>query len=205
MRLRLIHQGECIHPVRHQLKAQPLTHKQSPSPLYFRFFSVWCIQSFWVILTALPVFIINASPQKGLVDSKPLDIGSFIGLGIFVVGFGFEVVADSQKKKWAAVEENKIKFIDVGLWYYSRHPNYFGEITLWMGNFIAASSVLVGSEWICALSPVFVYCLLMFVSGVPGMEVKSDTKFKGQADYDEYMKSTNVLVPWFKASKKKAE
>ena len=102
-----------------------------------------------------------------------------------------------QKSHFSADPANKGKFIRTGLWSRSRHPNYFGEITLWVGVAIIALPVLQGWQWIALISPVFVALLITRVSGVPLLEAKADKKWGGQADYEEYKKQTPVLIPKF--------
>jgi steroid 5-alpha reductase family enzyme len=109
-----------------------------------------------------------------------------------------EVIADSQKSRFNADPANKGKFIQSGLWSRSRHPNYFGEITLWVGVMIIALPVLQGWQWVALISPVFVTLLLTRVSGVPLLEKKADQKWGGQADYEAYKNQTPVLIPRLK-------
>ena len=160
-----------------------------------RFFAAWTIQGIWVLLTALPVFTVNAFHSPKAIGA--LDI---TGWAVWFIGFSIEIVADNQKSAFAADEKNRGKYINEGLWYYSRHPNYFGEITLWLGQFIAASSTFSDSQWVCAISPLFVAFLLMKVSGVPMLEKRSDEKFGGDPGYEAYKKNTSVLVPWLKGN-----
>jgi len=104
-------------------------------------------------------------------------------------------VADRQKGQFSADPANKGRFISTGLWAKSRHPNYFGEILLWIGVAIIALPVLQGWQWVALISPVFVALLITRVSGVPHLEKKADTKWGGQADYEAYKKNTPVLIP----------
>ena len=97
--------------------------------------------------------------------------------------------------KFKANPANKGKLLDTGFWRYTRHPNYFGEITLWLGVMLIAVPVLQGWQWIALISPVFVTLLLTRVSGVPMLEKRSDEKWGGQADYEDYKKNTPVLIP----------
>ncbi len=90
---------------------------------------------------------------------------------------------------------NKGKFISTGLWSKSRHPNYFGEILLWIGVAIVAVPALQGWQWVALISPVFVTLLLTKVSGVPLLEKKSDSKWGGQEDYEAYKKNTPSWSP----------
>jgi steroid 5-alpha reductase family enzyme len=104
-------------------------------------------------------------------------------------------VADNQKGRFKADPANQGKFISTGLWAKSRHPNYFGEIVLWIGVLLIAVPVLEGWQWVALLSPVFVALLLVKGSGVPLLEAKADKKWGGQPDYEAYKKNTPVLIP----------
>ena len=159
-------------------------------PNFLRFLNVWTLQAIWVTLTAAAAIIgITATVRK------ELGIFAIVGLVIWLIGFLFEVVADSQKRQFRKNPANKGKFIQSGLWAKSRHPNYFGEITLWLGVFIIAIPVLQGWQWVAIFSPLFVYLLLTKISGVPGLEAKANKKWGGQADYEAYKKNTPVLIP----------
>ena len=89
---------------------------------------------------------------------------------------------------------NKDKFINTGLWAWSRHPNYFGEIVLWIGVAVIALPVMKGWQFLTLISPVFVYLLLTKISGIPLLENKSDEKWGGQEDYEKYKADTPVLM-----------
>lgn len=159
-------------------------------PSFVRFLNVWTIQGLWVTFTASAALVAITSTHR-----TELDLFAGIGFLVWILGFGFEVVADSQKGRFNADPKNKGKFIQTGLWSRSRHPNYFGEIVLWLGIAIIALPVLQGWQWVAMISPLFVTLLLTRVSGVPMLEKKSDTKWGGQKDYEEYKKNTPVLIP----------
>ena len=161
-------------------------------PDFFRFLIAWSIQGLWVTLTAAPALIAITSAQR-----KEVGIYAIIGLIVWLVGFTIEVVADYQKSQFRKNPANKNSFIRTGLWARSRHPNYFGEIVLWIGVTIIAIPVLQGWQWIALISPIFVTLLLTRVSGVPMLEAKANKKWGGQADYEEYKANTPVLVPKF--------
>ena len=159
-------------------------------PSLLRFLNVWTIQGLWITLTlAAALVAITSSTRKGI------DVFAILGLLIWILGFGIEVVADLQKSRFNANPANKGKFINTGLWSRSRHPNYFGEITLWVGIAVIALPVLQGWQWVALISPLFVTLLLTKVSGIPLLEEKADKKWGGQEDYEAYKKKTPVLIP----------
>ena len=160
---------------------------------WIRFLNTWTIQALWVTFTASAALIAITT-----VTRKGLDIFALIGFLVWVFGFTFEVVADYQKSRFNADPNNKGKFIKTGLWSRSRHPNYFGEITLWIGVIIIALPVRQGWQWVALIFPVFVTLLLTRVSGVPLLEKKSDQKWGGQIEYETHKKQTPVLIPWLK-------
>jgi len=149
------------------------------------FLQVFMLQGFLMLLIALPVISVNASPKPGL---NPID---FIGLFIWLVGFYFEAVGDYQMKQFKKNPANKGKIITVGLWKYTRHPNYFGEATLWWGIFIASLSA--GHWWISIVSPMLITFLLLKVSGVAMLE----KKYEGNPEFEEYARKTSAFIPWF--------
>lgn len=158
----------------------------------FRYFMVWCIQGLWVFLTAFAVFIVNGNNAER--NAEDLGWSDLLGIAVWAIGFGIEVLADYQKRVWRADTRNKGKFIEYKLWYYSRHPNYFGEVMLWTGMFILCSGSLEGSQWIAMISPLFSFCLIYFVSGVRLLENKADAKWGGQEDYENYKATTSSFV-----------
>jgi len=159
-------------------------------PNFMRFLNVWTIQGLWVTFTAAAAWVAITTTAR-----KDLDAFAVIGALVWIIGFAIEVIADSQKSRFNADPSNKGKFIQTGLWSRSRHPNYFGEIVLWIGVAIIALPVLQGWQWVAMISPLFVTLLLTRVSGIPLLEKKSDKKWGGQADYEEYKKNTPVLIP----------
>lgn len=155
-----------------------------------RFLMTWTLQGLWVSLTlSAALAAITTTTRKGL------DSFALIGFLVWALGFAFEVVADTQKSRFRADPANKGKFIHTGVWAWSRHPNYFGEIVLWIGVAIIAVPVLQGWQWATLISPVFVTLLLTRVSGVPLLEKRADEKWGGQEDYEAYKERTPVLIP----------
>ncbi len=154
------------------------------------FLLTWTLQGLWVSFTL-------AAALAAITGEHRVEFGiiGLSGLLVWIIGFGFEAFADYQKSKFRSVPENKGKFINTGLWSVSRHPNYFGEILLWIGIAIIALPTLQGWRWMTLISPVFVTLLLTKVSGVPLLEKRADEKWEGQEDYEEYKKKTPVLIP----------
>jgi steroid 5-alpha reductase family enzyme len=156
---------------------------------FVRFLSVWTIQGLWITLTAGAALAAIAGARK-----EP-DVFVLVGALVWILGFGIEAVADLQKSRFRANPANKGRFISSGLWSWSRHPNYFGEIVLWAGAAVIALPVLQGWQLVTLISPVFVALLLTKVSGIPILEKRADAKWGGQPDYDAYKKRTPVLIP----------
>ena len=154
------------------------------------FLMAWTIQGLWVLLTAAAALAVITGGNR-----EPLGVIGYLGIAIWLAGFVIEVVADRQKSDFKADPANKGGFINVGLWAWSRHPNYFGEIVIWTGMAVIALPVLQGWQWATLISPVFVIFLLTKVSGVPLLEQKADERWGGQDDYEEYKRNTPVLVP----------
>ena len=157
---------------------------------FIRFFVAWTIQGVWVCFTMGAALAAMVSPR-----SVPLDTFAWMGLALWIAGFGIEVVADRQKSHFRAHPGNEGQFIDSGLWAWSRHPNYFGEIVLWIGIALIAAPALQGWQYVTLLSPVFVTFLLTNVSGIPLLEARADAKWGGDPRYEHYKASTPVLVP----------
>jgi steroid 5-alpha reductase family enzyme len=167
-----------------------------------RFFRAWTLQGLWVSLTLAAALTSITGDTETLAEYNPYDyIMFFVGLAVWIIGFTFEAIGDRQKKEFLAKPENQGKFIRGGLWDLSRHPNYFGEFTLWVGMALISLPTMDGWRFFGLISPVFVYLLLNYVSGVPLNEDYADNKWGGQEDYEEYKKNTPVFFP--KLSSKK--
>ncbi len=154
-----------------------------------RFLSVWTIQGLWVFFTAACALIINTRADPG----GPLTAIDLIGFAVWGLGFGIEVISDRQKKAFAA--RGTGRWIDEGLWRYSQHPNYFGEILLWTGIAVVGAGVFTGGQWIGLLSPVFVAVLLLKVSGVPLLEKRGEEKWGDDSAYRDYRSQVSRLIP----------
>jgi len=164
--------------------------RHSP-PLFFAF---WTIQGLWIIIGATPVLLVNLLPSQTPFGA-PTDI---VGAAMWVVGFLFEYVADAQKTEFKAKEENHKRFITTGLWSWSRHPNYFGEILLWCGIFVGSlGTISASTQWLLlgAASPAFTIFLLTSLSGIPLLEAAAKKRWGDDPAYQAYKKATSVLIP----------
>ena len=157
-----------------------------------RFLQVWVIQGAWVSITAAAAWI-AISTDAG--SRAPIGWLTVVGIVVWALGLVIEIVADAQKSAFRADPANRHEFIRTGLWSRSRHPNYFGEIVLWVGVFLTAAPVLAGWQWVAILSPLFVILLLTRVSGIPLLEARAEKKWGDRADYIEYRENTPSLIP----------
>ena len=157
--------------------------KKSPT----RFFMTWTLQGMWVSLCSACAL---AGIAKGIIINNYF----YCGLAIFLIGFIIEIVADTQKTKFRSNPKNKDKFINSGLWKFSRHPNYMGEILLWLGISIISLSSLEGLELATLISPFFTYLLLVYVSGIRILEYSGDKKWGHLESYKIYKKNTPRLI-----------
>ena len=156
-----------------------------------RFLIPWTIQGLWVFLTMIVVIVINS--QAGI--APKLGIWDAIGLLVWLLGFSIEVIADYQKTVFNSESRNKDKWIDCGLWSYSRHPNYLGEILLWTGIAFFGVSCFTGLERVAWISPLFIYILLTKISGIPILERRGSEKWGDQTEYQKYRQNTPALIP----------
>ena len=156
-----------------------------------RFLVPWTLQGLWIFLTANVVIVINS--QTG--PSPPLGIWDVIGLLIWILGFGIEVLADMQKTRFNSNPKNEGRWIDQGLWSLCRHPNYLGETLLWTGIAVFGVSCLEGFEWVSWISPVFVYLLLTKVSGIPILDRRALSKWGDDPEYQEYRERVPAMIP----------
>jgi steroid 5-alpha reductase family enzyme len=159
-------------------------------PFFFRFLMTWTLQGLWVLMTAAAALAAMTSD-----NAVPLGWPALLGLGIWLIGFSVEVVADRQKRSFRRDPQNAERFISHGLWAWSRHPNYFGEIVLWTGIAVIALPSLQGWQYLTLLSPVFVYLLLTRVSGVPMLDSQARRRWGHEPAYQAYRKVTPVLFP----------
>lgn len=154
------------------------------------FLRVWVLQGLWVTVTA-------GAALAAMTSGAKTDVGvvGIIGLALWAAGFTVEVTADRQKSAFRADPANEGRFIDTGLWAWSRHPNYFGEITLWAGVAVLALPALDGWQYVTLISPLFVFVLLQYVSGVPLLERRAERRWGDEPAYRAYVSATPVLLP----------
>lgn len=149
------------------------------------FFQVFMLQGLLMLAIGYPIILVNANPQPGL------NFFDYAGLLVWITGFIFESVGDKQMAEFKKDPANKGHVIKSGLWKYSRHPNYFGEATMWWGIFLLALSVPSGLS--AVISPLVITLMLLYVSGVPMLE----RKYKDNPEFQAYAKVTSKFFPWF--------
>ena len=162
----------------------------SIKPNLAMFLMTWTLQAVWVCVAFGPGLVAITTPGQGSADVYLL-----AGAVLWGVGFGVEVIADEQKRRFRSKVENARRFIDSGLWAWSRHPNYFGEIVLWLGIAVAAFPALGGWQYATLISPVFVWLLLTRISGVRMLEAAAARRWAGDDEYASYLSRTPVLLP----------
>ncbi|XP_053313725.1 uncharacterized protein LOC128475277 [Spea bombifrons] len=155
------------------------------------FFIYWTMQGIWIFITLLPSLMLNLEKRD-----KPLGLVDYLGWSLWTIGFVTQAVADQQKLSFKSDPDNAGKFIQSGLWAYSRHPNYLGEILQWSGLFLSASSVLHGFQYISVISPLFVWFLLNYVSGIPILERQAMKRWGNDPAFQDYINQTPVLWPF---------
>ncbi len=158
---------------------------------FWSFFGFWVYQMLWVFLTSLPVIYFNS-----LDSPTELNTIGIIGIAMFGIGFIIESWSDYTKFNHKLHGEN---WCNTGLWKYSRHPNYFGNIVLWFGIFIFCYTY--GAPLWTIIGPLWTAFLLIFVSGLPFLEASADKKYAEYPEYLQYKSNTSILIPWFNSSK----
>jgi steroid 5-alpha reductase family enzyme len=157
---------------------------------FLAFAMTWTLSGLWVLLTSAAALAAMTNKK-----AEELDTFALIGALVWILGFSIEVIADTQKSRFRRNPENIGKFITTGLWRLSRHPNYFGEILLWIGIALIAFPALTGWQYVTLVSPVFVWFLLTKVSGIPLLESKAETNWGDTVEYHAYKESTPMLIP----------
>lgn len=155
---------------------------------FLRFFLFWTLQGVSVWLLMLPILALSGSSTR-------ITIVTILGFFTWLSGLFIEATADYQKLKFSQNQKNQAGWIDTGLWHYSRHPNYFGEILVWTGFYLFVfSSLTTAGRFISLASPLYITVLLLFVSGVPILEKSADKKWGNDKRYIKYRQSTSLLI-----------
>ncbi len=147
------------------------------------YLNVYMFQMLLLFIVVQPVLLVNTRPGNGL------NLLNYLGIALWIVGFYFQVVGDSQLKTFLSQPENKGKLMTEGLWAYTRHPNYFGEATMWWGIFLI--TIVEPFSLLGVIGPAFITYLLLFVSGVPLLE----NKYEGRPDFERWKKKTSKFIP----------
>lgn len=158
---------------------------------FSKFLMFFNISALWVFLTIVNVLTMIINNSDSITD-----IFFIIGFSIAIIGLIIEVVADRQKRKFRMNISNKGEFIRSGLWSISRHPNYFGEILIWLGISFSTLPILSGWQFVTLISPIFVILLLTKVSGINLLEAAADDKWALDKNYQDYKEKTSVLIPF---------
>lgn len=147
------------------------------------FLQVFLLQGILLLMVAVPVIFVNQAP------ATPLGWLDLLGLAIWLTGFCFESVGDRQLLKFIRNPANKGKLMTTGLWRYTRHPNYFGEVTLWWGIWLMTLTLSGG--WLTIIGPLTITFLILKVSGIPMLE----KHYEERADFQEYKRRTSPFFP----------
>lgn len=145
---------------------------------------IYLMQAILALLICIPVIHINLFADNGITGL------AWAGVVVWLIGFLFESVGDTQLRNFVGQPANKGKIMNRGLWRYSRHPNYFGELTQWWGIFLMSLTTPFG--WIGIIGPVLISYLILFVSGIP----LNEKRFEGRPGWKAYKERTNALIPW---------
>ena len=153
------------------------------------FLMTWTVQGLWVVLTSASALTAITSNHK-----KSFGWIGIIGIIIWLSGFIIEIIADEQKRRFKLDPSNQHSFINKGLWSWSQHPNYFGEIILWIGVTLVALPALSGWQYLSLISPVFVFFLLTKISGIPMLDSAARNSWGDNPDFLKYKETTPVLL-----------
>jgi steroid 5-alpha reductase family enzyme len=147
------------------------------------FLQIYILQGILLLVISIPVIRVVTAPDS------PLTLMDFLGTTVWLIGFLFEAISDWQLLQYKKDPANKGKVITTGLWRYSRHPNYFGEVTLWWGIYLIALTLPNG--WMTIIGPITITVLILGVSGIPMLE----KKYEGNAEFNEYKRRTSAFFP----------
>lgn len=156
-------------------------------PVLQAFFKVFMLQGFFMLLVSFPIY---AAHLNKLEPNLLLNVLTIIGSALFIIGFFFEAIGDAQLRQFLKKRTGRDQIMQTGLWKYTRHPNYFGEVVMWWGHFIFVAGTTFG--FIAVISPIIMTWLMLFVSGIPMLEKKYDNN----PFFQEYKKRTSAFFPW---------
>ena len=173
-----------VQAVGHDARFNLIKHK------FAWFLMTWTVQGLWVLIT-------SSAALAAITSSKRSDFGiiGIIGIILWLTGFVIEIVADEQKRKFKLDPSKQNSFITDGLWGWSQHPNYFGEIVLWIGVSLVALPGLSSWQYFTLISPIFVFILLTRISGLPMLNSAARKRWGDDPEFLAYKKSTPVLIP----------
>ena len=155
-----------------------------------RFFQAWTVQALWAVVTASAALVTISAKER-----VEADIFLVVGAIVWLAAFLIEVISDRQKAAFRADPANEGEFIRTGLWSWSQHPNYFGEVMMWVGIVVIALPILSGWSYLALLSPALILLLLTKVSGINLLQASGERKWGDREDYRAYRKHTSVLIP----------
>ncbi len=176
--------------LRNRQKKEDFRYKQwredwGKNVLWRSYLQVYVLQAFFLLIIATPLFVLSQAEEKSW------NLLTYLGIGFWLLGFYFQAVGDHQLMQFKKRRKSKEEVLQTGLWKYSRHPNYFGEIVMWWAVFLIVLPLPLG--WLAVISPLTITFLLIFVSGIPMLE----KKYEGYAEFEAYKKRTSVLIPWW--------
>lgn len=157
---------------------------------FFRFLAFWTIQGLFVWVLMLPVTAWHAWHLPASLSPVHL-----LGFAVWAVGLAIESVADAQKFRHKRIATPSRAWVSTGLWRWSRHPNYFGEMLCWWGVFLFVAADLSGWAWTTAIGPISLVLLLRFGTGIPQLEQSAERKWGRDPEYRQYVATTNLLIP----------
>lgn len=156
------------------------------------FFMTWTLQALWITVTSSAAWVVLTTPEA----TYGIDTWLIAGATLWVFGFAIEVIADFQKSRFRQQPNNQYEFISSGLWAWSQHPNYFGELMLWVGIAVIAFPSMRSWQFITLGSPMFVWFLLVRISGIRILDQITNKRWRSNPDYKHYVQRTPKLILW---------
>jgi len=156
---------------------------------FWKFLQFWLFQGIvvWVIMLPVTLWFGNPGPWRPMM---------FAAVIVWLAGLLIETVADIQKFRYKTLAGEDARWMASGLWQYSRHPNYFGELLCWWGVFLFTAGDLGVWTWLAVLGPLSLTVILLYVTGIPTLERSAERKWGSDPGYRQYRKTTSMLIPW---------